>query len=164
MIYIMSLPLLLSQVQLLGGEPGRRGVFVSPSSQVRLYCPPCVTMEGPAVENLIDFDIPSSTEVTAPSSVDPPDLLSAEPLVPESVCELPKPMAPRPAAYGREEDTEDSDATESADSENDATDSLSHTSISRRSSSSSNHSAEDADVAERRGFMKAYVEKLFHGR
>ncbi|XP_058243706.1 uncharacterized protein KIAA0513 homolog isoform X3 [Hemibagrus wyckioides] len=121
-------------------------------------------MEGPAVENLIDFDIPSSTEMTAPSTICPPDLLSAEPLVPESVSELPKPMDPRPALYEKEEDAEDSDVTESADSENDVTDSPSHTSNSRRSSSSSNHSAEDADVAERREFMKAYVEKLFHGR
>lgn len=116
------------------------------------------------MENLIDFDMPSSTEVTAPSAVGPSDLLSAEPLIPESVCELPKPMAPRPVEYGREEGAEDSDATESADSENEATDSPSHTSNSRRSSSSSNHSAEDSDVAERREFMKAYVEKLFHGR
>ncbi|XP_027017349.2 uncharacterized protein KIAA0513 homolog isoform X1 [Tachysurus fulvidraco] len=121
-------------------------------------------MEGPAVENLIDFDIPSSTEVTAPTTIGPPDLLSAEPLVPETVSELPKPMAPRPAVYEKEVDAEDSDVTESADSENDTTDSPSHTSNSRRSSSSSNHSAEDADVAERREFMKAYVEKLFHGR
>lgn len=121
-------------------------------------------MEGPAVENLIDFDIPSSTEMTAPSTICPSDLLSAEPLIPESVSELPKPMDPRPVAYKKEEDAEDSDATESADSENDVTDSPSHTSNSRRSSSSSNHSAEDADVAERREFMKAYVEKLFHGR
>lgn len=121
-------------------------------------------MEGPAVENLIDFDAPSNTEMTTPSAVVPSDLLSAEPLVPESACELPKPMVPRPAVYGGEEGAEDSDATESADSENDATDSPSHTSNSRRSSSSSNHSAEDADVAERREFMKAYVEKLFHGR
>lgn len=121
-------------------------------------------MEGPAVENLIDFDISPSTEVTAPSAVCHSDLLSAEPLVPESVCELPMPMAPRPAVYEKEECAEDSDATESADSENDATDSPSHTYNSRRSSSSSNHSAEDTDVTERREFMKAYVEKLFHGR
>ncbi|KAM9480908.1 uncharacterized protein KIAA0513 homolog isoform 1-T1 [Clarias gariepinus] len=128
-------------------------------------------MEGPAVENLIDFDIPSRTEEqteqtaqTAPSAVGPPDLLSAEPLAPESVCELPSPMAPRPAVYGNEEDAEESDATEFADSENEATDSPSHTSDSRRSSSSSNHSGEHADVTERREFMKAYVEKLFHGR
>lgn len=116
------------------------------------------------MENLIDFDIPSSTEVTAPTTIGPPDLLLAEPLVPETVSELPKPMAPRPAVYKKEVDAEDSDVTESADSENDATDSPSHTFNSRRSSSSSNHSSEDADVAERREFMKAYVEKLFHGR
>lgn len=133
-------------------------------SPIQTVLPSCITMEGPAVENLIDFDIPSSTEMIAPSAVGPHDLLSDEPLVPESACELPKPMDPNPSAYGGEEGAEDSDATESADSENEITDSPSHTSNSRRSSSSSNHSAEDADVAERREFMKAYVEKLFHGR
>uniref|UniRef100_A0AAR2KQ88 SBF1/SBF2 domain-containing protein n=1 Tax=Pygocentrus nattereri TaxID=42514 RepID=A0AAR2KQ88_PYGNA len=98
------------------------------------------TMEGAAVENLIDFDMPSSTEGTAPSAVGPPsgtDFFS---------------------------EGDDSDATESADSENEAIDSPSHHSRSRRSSSSSSHSAEDPDVTERREFMKAYVEKLFHGR
>lgn len=124
---------------------------MSPNRSGQTVLPSCLTMEGPAVENLIDFDAPSSTEMTA---VRPSDLLSSEPLVPES----------RPVAYRREESTEESDATESADSEIEATDSPSHTSNSRRSSSSSNHSAEDADDVERREFMKAYVEKMFHGR
>lgn len=124
-----------------------------------------ITMEGPAVENLIDFDMPSSTEGTVPSAVSHSggdDFFSGEP---ESAgpMKLPDPIVPMPAACkGTEGD--DSDATESADSENEAMDSPSHHSESRRSSSSSDHSAEDPDVTERREFMKAYVEKLFHGR
>uniref|UniRef100_A0A8C6UY75 Zgc:91860 n=1 Tax=Neogobius melanostomus TaxID=47308 RepID=A0A8C6UY75_9GOBI len=61
-------------------------------------------------------------------------------------------------------DIGDSDATESADSENDM-DPPSHRWDARRSSSSSNHSAEDGDpeALERRTFMKAYVDKIFHG-
>uniref|UniRef100_A0A8B9KPN4 Zgc:91860 n=1 Tax=Astyanax mexicanus TaxID=7994 RepID=A0A8B9KPN4_ASTMX len=127
-------------------------------------------MEGAAVENLIDFDIPSSTEGTAPSAVGRPggaDLFFGEPLVPEPIAapmKLPEPIAPTLAAHESEEGADDSDATESADSENEAIDSPSHHSQSRRSSSSSNHSAEDPDVTERREFMKAYVEKLFHGK
>uniref|UniRef100_A0A3B4E3G5 SBF1/SBF2 domain-containing protein n=1 Tax=Pygocentrus nattereri TaxID=42514 RepID=A0A3B4E3G5_PYGNA len=127
-------------------------------------------MEGAAVENLIDFDMPSSTEGTAPSAVGPPsgtDFFSGEPLVPEPAnaarIKLPEPIAPTPAVRESAEG-DDSDATESADSENEAIDSPSHHSRSRRSSSSSSHSAEDPDVTERREFMKAYVEKLFHGR
>ncbi|XP_072551666.1 uncharacterized protein KIAA0513 homolog isoform X1 [Salminus brasiliensis] len=128
-------------------------------------------MEGAAVENLIDFDMPSSAEMTAPSAVGAPSgagLFFGEPLVPEPASaapmKLPEPIAPTPAAQEAVEGADDSDATESADSENEATDSPSHHSESRRSSSSSNHSAEDPDVTERREFMKAYVEKLFHGR
>uniref|UniRef100_A0A8C5D1U5 SBF1/SBF2 domain-containing protein n=1 Tax=Gouania willdenowi TaxID=441366 RepID=A0A8C5D1U5_GOUWI len=64
----------------------------------------------------------------------------------------------------RSEDGDDSDATESADSENDM-DPTSDTWALRRSSSSSAYSGEeaDADSVERRRFMKAYVEKVFHG-
>uniref|UniRef100_A0A8D3DMJ2 KIAA0513 n=1 Tax=Scophthalmus maximus TaxID=52904 RepID=A0A8D3DMJ2_SCOMX len=60
---------------------------------------------------------------------------------------------------------DDSDATESADSENDM-DPPSHTWELRRSSSSSAHSREDGDAEalEGRNFMKAYVEKVFHGK
>ncbi|XP_029992278.1 uncharacterized protein KIAA0513 homolog isoform X1 [Sphaeramia orbicularis] len=129
-------------------------------------------MEGVAVDNLIDFDVPSET---AALSVDGgqhqghSDIFSPgvhhEPLLPE-------PMAPtKPSSHhhhhhhhhGQEEG--DSDATESADSENDM-DPPSHMWDLRRSSSSSAHSGEDADAetVERRQFMKAYVEKIFHGK
>uniref|UniRef100_A0A7N6BKJ1 SBF1/SBF2 domain-containing protein n=1 Tax=Anabas testudineus TaxID=64144 RepID=A0A7N6BKJ1_ANATE len=104
-------------------------------------------MEDIAVDNLIDFDLPSET---------------TQPLLPE-------PMVPtKPNSHHhhqhQEEGGSDSDATESADSENDM-DPPSHTWELRRSSSSSAHSGEDADpeTVERRQFMKAYVEKVFHG-
>lgn len=60
---------------------------------------------------------------------------------------------------------EASDATESADSEDEA-DPPSGAWELRRSSSSSVHSGEDvdADALETKQFMKAYVEKVFHGR
>lgn len=65
---------------------------------------------------------------------------------------------------------EESDATESADSENDMGDSPRHWSGYRRSSSnesfSSSHSTESAQdeaTAERREFMRNYVEKIFTG-
>lgn len=124
------------------------------------------------MDNLIDFDVPSET---AALSVDGgqhqghSDIFSPgvhhEPLLPE-------PMAPtKPSSHhhhhhhhhGQEEG--DSDATESADSENDM-DPPSHMWDLRRSSSSSAHSGEDADAetVERRQFMKAYVEKIFHGK
>ncbi|XP_030646670.1 uncharacterized protein KIAA0513 homolog isoform X1 [Chanos chanos] len=131
-------------------------------------------MDGAAVENLIDFDMPSSSEDTAAPAAGPPDssdIFSSEPLVSEAALAppmeplLPEPIAPTPAEHGeRGHGANDSDATESADSENENSDSHSQPWSSRRSSSSSNHSAEGADVAERREFMKAYVEKLFHGR
>uniref|UniRef100_A0A668AGF9 KIAA0513 n=1 Tax=Myripristis murdjan TaxID=586833 RepID=A0A668AGF9_9TELE len=86
---------------------------------------------------------------------------------------LPEPMAPtNPSPHhhhhhqqGGEAGENDSDATESADSENDM-DPPSHRWELRRSSSSSNHSGEDGDAetVERRQFMKAYVEKVFHGK
>ncbi|XP_006641345.1 uncharacterized protein KIAA0513 homolog isoform X2 [Lepisosteus oculatus] len=79
---------------------------------------------------------------------------------------------PSQSQGGEDPSGDESEATESADSENEATDSPSHGdwSASRRSSSnesfSSSQSAEseDAESAERREFMKAYVEKIFHGR
>lgn len=85
---------------------------------------------------------------------------------------LPSPLAPSVAPIndvtgevgGRDGDG-DSDATESADSENDGTESPSYRSqLSRRSSSSSTHSGEDEELTEKRQFIKAYVEKVFHSR
>uniref|UniRef100_A0A7N5ZSM8 SBF1/SBF2 domain-containing protein n=1 Tax=Anabas testudineus TaxID=64144 RepID=A0A7N5ZSM8_ANATE len=103
-------------------------------------------MEDIAVDNLIDFDLPSETTPLLP-----------EPMVPT------KPNSHHHHQH-QEEGGSDSDATESADSENDM-DPPSHTWELRRSSSSSAHSGEDADpeTVERRQFMKAYVEKVFHG-
>uniref|UniRef100_A0A8B9PZF1 KIAA0513 n=1 Tax=Apteryx owenii TaxID=8824 RepID=A0A8B9PZF1_APTOW len=105
-------------------------------------------MEAPLdvpVGNLIDFD----AETPAPAEPSPPD-----------------------PPGGGDEDTagEESDATESADSENDMGYSPSRWSSYRRSSSdesfSSNQSTESAKdevVAERREFMRHYVEKVFTG-
>lgn len=124
------------------------------------------------MDNLIDFDVPSETAtlgVDGGQHQGHSDIFSPgvhhEPLLPE-------PMAPtKPSSHhhhhhhhhGQEEG--DSDATESADSENDM-DPPSHMWDLRRSSSSSTHSGEDADAetVERRQFMKAYVEKIFHGK
>lgn len=65
---------------------------------------------------------------------------------------------------------EESDATESADSENDMGDSPRHWGGYRRSSSNesfsssqSTESARDEATAERREFMRSYVEKIFTG-
>ncbi|XP_015244396.1 PREDICTED: uncharacterized protein KIAA0513 homolog isoform X2 [Cyprinodon variegatus] len=80
---------------------------------------------------------------------------------------LPDPLDQTKAkASGPEEPpNEDSEATESADSENDMNPPSLKWEL-RRSSSSSAHSGEedDAETMERRLFMKAYVEKVFHGR
>ncbi|XP_025947786.1 uncharacterized protein KIAA0513 homolog isoform X1 [Apteryx rowi] len=106
-------------------------------------------MEAPLdvpVGNLIDFD----AETPAPAEPSPPD----------------------PPGGGGDEDAagEESDATESADSENDMGYSPSRWSSYRRSSSdesfSSNQSTESAKdevAAERREFMRHYVEKVFTG-
>ncbi|KAM4618836.1 uncharacterized protein KIAA0513 homolog [Polymixia lowei] len=137
-------------------------------------------MEGVAVDNLVDFDLPS--EATAPSSGDGgqhqahTDIFSPEPALCLGAHQeplLPEPMAPtNPGSHHHhhhhragEDGENDSDATESADSENDM-DPPSHRWELRRSSSSSNHSGEDGDTetVERRQFMKAYVEKVFHGK
>lgn len=80
---------------------------------------------------------------------------------------LPDPLdQTKASASGPEEQpNEDSEATESADSENDMNPPSLKWEL-RRSSSSSAHSGEedDAETMERRLFMKAYVEKVFHGR
>ncbi|XP_074533875.1 uncharacterized protein KIAA0513 homolog isoform X2 [Halichoeres trimaculatus] len=136
-------------------------------------------MEGVAVDNLIDFDLPSQASTL---SVDDgqqqghTDIFSPEPRSNTGVHQqplLPEPMAPTKPGHHhhhhhhhhQEEGDNESDATESADSENDM-DPPSDTWELRRSSSSSAHSGEEADVdtVERRKFMKAYVEKVFHGK
>ncbi|XP_025963725.2 uncharacterized protein KIAA0513 homolog isoform X1 [Dromaius novaehollandiae] len=104
-------------------------------------------MEAPLdvpVGNLIDFD----SETPAPAEPSPPD----------------------PPGGDRDRDAEESDATESADSENDMGYSPSRWSSYRRSSSNesfssnqSTESAKDEAAAERREFMRHYVEKVFTG-
>ncbi|XP_035521451.1 uncharacterized protein KIAA0513 homolog isoform X1 [Morone saxatilis] len=134
-------------------------------------------MEGVAVDNLIDFDMPSEATtlgVDVGQEQGHTDLFSPEPASSMGVHQkplLPEPMVPtEPSSHHHrhhhpEEGDNDSDATESADSENDM-DPPSHMWELRRSSSSSAHSGEDADTetVERRQFMKAYVEKVFHGK
>ncbi|XP_053175037.1 uncharacterized protein KIAA0513 homolog isoform X1 [Scomber japonicus] len=135
-------------------------------------------MEGVAVDNLIDFDLPS--DATAHSEdggqhQGHTDIFSQDPASSVGVQQqplLPEPMAPTKSSshhhrhhhHHQEEGENESDATESADSENDM-DPPSQWEL-RRSSSSSAHSGEDADAetVERRQFMKAYVEKVFHGK
>ncbi|KAM6926806.1 uncharacterized protein KIAA0513 homolog isoform 1-T1 [Lycodopsis pacificus] len=135
-------------------------------------------MEAAAVDNLIDFDLPS--EATA-LSIDGgqhhghADVYSPEQAPSMGVHQqplLPEPMAPTKSSthhhqhqHHQDGGDNDSDATESADSESDM-DPPSHPWELRRSSSSSAHSGEDADseTVERRQFMKAYVEKVFHGK
>ncbi|XP_075994439.1 uncharacterized protein KIAA0513 homolog isoform X2 [Genypterus blacodes] len=130
-------------------------------------------MEAVAVDNLIDFDMPSSSGATFLSVGNGvqrrADIFSTENLASDSGVHqeplLPEPMAPTDPGshrHRRREDGEDeSDATESADSEND----MDPSSL-RRSSSSSAHSGEDGEgeAREKRAFMKAYVEKVFHGK
>uniref|UniRef100_A0A1A7Y7C6 KIAA0513 n=1 Tax=Iconisemion striatum TaxID=60296 RepID=A0A1A7Y7C6_9TELE len=130
-------------------------------------------MEGVAVDNLIDFEQPSeamSLRVEGGQHRGHSDIFSPDPPSSTGVQQpplLPEPIAPtRPGSHRRHsEEGDESDATESADSENDM-DPPSHAWELRRSSSSSAHSGEDADAdgMERRKFMKAYVEKVFHGR
>ncbi|XP_070687093.1 uncharacterized protein KIAA0513 homolog [Pempheris klunzingeri] len=130
-------------------------------------------MAGIAMDNLIDFDLPS--EATA-LSVDGgqhqchTDIFSPEPASSMGVHQqplLPEPMAPTmPSSHRHHHQEEgDSDATESADSDNEM-DPPSHMWELRRSSSSSAYSGEDGDAEtmEMRQFMKAYVEKVFHGK
>ncbi|XP_006804011.1 uncharacterized protein KIAA0513 homolog [Neolamprologus brichardi] len=127
-------------------------------------------MEGVAVDNLIDFDLPSETKtlnIDGGQHQGHTDIFSPEPASSTGVHQLPEPMAPtKPNSHHQsEEGNNDSDATESADSENDM-DPPSHEWELRRSSSSSAHSGEEADAetVERRQFMKTYVEKVFHGK
>uniref|UniRef100_A0A1A8BFR9 KIAA0513 n=1 Tax=Nothobranchius kadleci TaxID=1051664 RepID=A0A1A8BFR9_NOTKA len=129
-------------------------------------------MEGVAVDNLIDFEQPSEATVLRVEGGQHrghADIFSPEPPSSTGVQQPPlllEPVAPtRPGSHRRSEEGDESDATESADSENDMDPSC-HTWELRRSSSSSAHSGEDADAegVERRKFMKAYVEKVFHGR
>ncbi|XP_018559571.1 uncharacterized protein KIAA0513 homolog isoform X2 [Lates calcarifer] len=129
-------------------------------------------MEGIAVQNLIDFDLPSEATalcVDAGQHKGHTDIFSPEPVSSMGVQQqplLPEPLAPmKPSSHHHQEGGNDSDATESADSENDM-DPPSHMWELRRSSSSSAHSREDVDAEteERRQFMKAYVEKVFHGK
>ncbi|XP_054475678.1 uncharacterized protein KIAA0513 homolog [Anoplopoma fimbria] len=134
-------------------------------------------MEGVAVDNLIDFDFPSEdtalsidggqhhghTDIFSPEQA-PSMGVHQQPLLPEPMAPT-KPSSHHHHHHHQEEGDNDSDATESADSENDM-DPPSHMWELRRSSSSSAHSGEDADseTVERRQFMKAYVEKVFHGK
>ncbi|MEQ2311622.1 hypothetical protein AMECASPLE_022250 [Ameca splendens] len=122
------------------------------------------------MDNLIDFDQPSeaSSLCVEPQHQGHTDIFSPEP---QSSAQqtplLPEPLAPTKDGSRRPEEgrNEDSDATESADSENDMDPPSLQWEL-RRSSSSSAHSGEDADAEtiERRQFMKAYVEKVFHGK
>lgn len=129
-------------------------------------------MEGIAVDNLIDFDLPSEAttlSVDGSQHQGHTDIFSPEPTSSVGIHQqplLPEPIAPTvPSSHHHHQEDGDSDATESADSENDM-DPPSHMWELRRSSSSSAHSGEDADTetVERRQFMKAYVEKVFHGK
>uniref|UniRef100_A0A3B3XP57 SBF1/SBF2 domain-containing protein n=1 Tax=Poecilia mexicana TaxID=48701 RepID=A0A3B3XP57_9TELE len=121
------------------------------------------------MDNLIDFDQPSAASSlrVEPHHQAHSDVFSPEPR--SSVLQapfLPEPLAPTKAGSQRADGhNEDSDATESADSENDMDPPCLDWEL-RRSSSSSAHSGEDADAeaVERRQFMKAYVEKVFHGK
>uniref|UniRef100_A0A8C9ZHU9 KIAA0513 n=1 Tax=Sander lucioperca TaxID=283035 RepID=A0A8C9ZHU9_SANLU len=134
-------------------------------------------MECVAVDNLIDFDLPSEATVLSKdggqhqghSDIFSPEQVPSmgvhqQPLVPEPIAPN-KPSTHHHHQHHQEEGDNDSDATESADSENDM-DPPSRTWELRRSSSSSALSGEDADseTVERRHFMKAYVEKVFHGK
>ncbi|KAM8860854.1 uncharacterized protein KIAA0513 homolog isoform 1-T1 [Synchiropus picturatus] len=84
-------------------------------------------------------------------------------LSPDPAPQLGPALEPRSGPQRHHRGDEESDATESADSDND-TDAASHAWELRRSSSSSAHSGEESDgeALERRRFMKAYVEKVFH--
>ncbi|CAL1595143.1 unnamed protein product [Knipowitschia caucasica] len=128
-------------------------------------------MEEGAVDNLIDFDLPSESNSLAVGEAQHQahmDIFSPEPASSKGLHQhtLPEPLAPTKASHHHHHhhhhDNADSDTTESADSDNDMDPSWD----ARRSSSSSNHSAEDSDpdALERRTFMKAYVDKLFHGK
>lgn len=130
-------------------------------------------MEAVTVDNLIDFDLPSEAASLGVDGGRHPDIFSPEPASSKGLHhQLPEPLAPTKSGshhhHQRQQGDDgenESDATESADSENDM-DPPSHAWELRRSSSSSAHSGEDGDgeTAETRRFMKAYVEKVFHGK
>ncbi|XP_077424661.1 uncharacterized protein KIAA0513 homolog isoform X1 [Vanacampus margaritifer] len=125
------------------------------------------------MDNLVDFDLPSeATTLTVVSDnkqghagflspKHPSSKFPQQPSLPESIAPT------KSSSHRRHEDEEEneSDATESADSENDM-DPPSTMWEMRRSSSSSVLSSEETDTEalEKREFMKAYVEKVFHGR
>ena len=125
------------------------------------------------MDKLNDYDLPSEAinpSVDGGHNQGHTDIFSPEPKSFMGIHQqplLPEPMAPsKPSFHHQQEEREnDSNATESADSENDM-DPPSHMWEMRRSSSSSAHSGEDAEAetAERRRFMKAYVAKVFHGK
>ncbi|XP_077372455.1 uncharacterized protein KIAA0513 homolog isoform X2 [Festucalex cinctus] len=125
------------------------------------------------MDNLIDFDLPSeATTLTVMNDaiqghsgfLSPEHPSSRFPQQPS----MPEPIAPTESSsrhHDEDEEENESDATESADSENDMDPPSTMWEL-RRSSSSSVLSSEetDAEALERREFMKAYVEKVFHGR
>lgn len=120
-------------------------------------------IEAVAVGNLIDFDVsPCPEGMPGALSGAPAGMDFQQPLLPE-------PLAPTLGSDGHPDGgdrSNDSEATESADSENEGAESPSHPWGSSRRSSSSSHSTEEGgpEVAECKEFMKAYVEKVFHGR
>lgn len=129
-------------------------------------------MEGVAVDNLIHFNLPSDMPletaalcmdgVQHPDHADifsPKSSVHQNPTLPESLVQT------KQSTEHQGEGDIDSDATESADSESDM-DPLPFMWELRRLSYSSVHSGEDTDAEtlETRQFMKAYVEKVFHGK
>lgn len=117
-------------------------------------------LDAVAVGNLIDFDVSPCPESAPGTLGGPPTGIDfQQPLLPE-------PLAPTHGSVSHGDRSNDSEATESADSENEEPESPSHPWNSSRRSSSSSHSTEEdrAEVAECKEFMKAYVEKVFHGR
>ncbi|XP_061533418.1 uncharacterized protein KIAA0513 homolog isoform X2 [Phycodurus eques] len=125
------------------------------------------------MDNLIDFEMPSEATTLNVARETPPgysDFLSPghpssrfpqKPLLPETIA----PTKSSSHHHHEDEEENQSNATESADSEHDMDPPSTMWEL-RRSSSSSVQSSEetDAEVLERREFMKTYVEKVFHGR
>ncbi|XP_033988802.1 uncharacterized protein KIAA0513 homolog isoform X1 [Trematomus bernacchii] len=129
-------------------------------------------MEGVAVDNLTDFALASEatalcikggqhqghTDIFSPEQA-PSMEFQQQPLLPEPT----SPAKPSSQQQPPDEGHNHSDATESAYSGDDM-EAPAHMGGLRRSSSSSTHSGEESDRVERRHFMKAYVEKVFHGK
>ncbi|XP_061677461.1 uncharacterized protein KIAA0513 homolog isoform X2 [Syngnathoides biaculeatus] len=116
------------------------------------------------MDNLIDFEMPSVATTLNVARETPYG--HSESLSPEHPSSLP--IAPTTSIlhhHDKDDEENQSDATESADSENDIDPRITGWKE-RRSSSSSVHSTEDTDAEAfvRKEFMKAYVEKVFHGR